>query len=324
MQALSSAALLLWVSLRLAGLYGLAKTKPLEEGLSFAHIVCLAILFAPFKQFVEHYSVVPWRQNRLRPLGHSASPSFWFPEGMSNTNNPLGFGGGDVAESSHATRARGKHSRQNSNELSKRTATMPIRLRFYARTKWYALALPIVGSSCLLLVVLIFVTSMMGNSPPQSVVPTRLAAWFFVFAPLQVFFFILGAMVVQDRTKTRTRCQKLVYGIASAALAIVSVAAALDTAYGIGGYPMSYIGMATSALLAMMYLFYGYVARPARQAKGKGLAGTDDDDEESALLATHTRPRVRPSKGPRRPNRHGRRGYGTMAGPSYATGPVAR
>jgi hypothetical protein len=272
------------------------------------------ILLAPCKPLVEYCFTALGGQNRGQSLGHPTNPRSSLVEGVGNL---LDHGEGSAAGLPHTKKNRGKHSRRASDDVSKsdEATTMPIWLQFYARTTWYALALPIVGSSYLLVVAIMFVSSALGERP-QSAVPTELSAWFFIFAPLQGFLFILGAMIVYDRT-TSPGSQKFTYSVTSAVFTIISVAAALDTMYGIGGYPVSYIGMATSGLAATIYLFYGYVAHATRDSKGKGLAGRGGD-EESPLLepAASTITRPRSSKRPRQSKGRGRRGYGTTEGAS--------
>jgi hypothetical protein len=194
----------------------------------------------------------------------------------------------------------------------------PLHFKFYLDTVWYVRALPIVGLSALVGIFLMVVLSAArGKSGVQMV--TQLLPWYIAFAPLQVLFFILAAMVVEERGgNKKERSNK--YWCFSVTFGVLSAAAALDTVFGLGGFPLSYLGMAASAVMIISYVLYGCISKPGRLAKGKGTC-SGGVDEESALLGAKAQARIpvrRPKQlyGPsRRLGKQSIKNYGTMARP---------
>lgn len=182
------------------------------------------------------------------------------------------------------------------------TPRLPLHFKFYLDTAWYAAALPIVAASCLAQLVLMLVLSKIRGTSGIDVL-FELLPWFVVFAPAQVFLYILAAMITEERG---TSGRRAAYWVLSAAFVVLSTAAALDTVYGLGGYPMSYLGMGALGLAAAALVLHGCVSRPGRPVKGKGVVDVDNTgavvvDEESALLGPAGSRGIQPKIPVRRP-----------------------
>ncbi|OTA97110.1 hypothetical protein M434DRAFT_392277 [Hypoxylon sp. CO27-5] len=191
----------------------------------------------------------------------------------------------------------------------------------------FAIALPLAAFSNLLHLVLLLALPKLPGYPSTPDVLWRTIFWYVVYQPLLLFAFFLAGMIVEERV-TREGRMRAAYRVIAVVTAVLSTAAILDTLYGLGGIPMSYIGMGTLGLVLLVYLLYGCVARPGPLAKGKGRSrylGGEDVEEGRPLLAETRRkilPEVRlfPVKkqklwhGPsRRPQiTRGRRSYGTI------------
>ncbi|KAI0377662.1 hypothetical protein F5Y04DRAFT_273002 [Hypomontagnella monticulosa] len=191
----------------------------------------------------------------------------------------------------------------------------------------FVIALPLVGFSNLLYIVLLLVLPKVPGYPSTPDVLWRTIFWYIVYQPLLLFAFFLAGMIVEERITGESRMRSA-YRVIAAVTAVLSTAAILDTLYGLGGIPMSYIGMGTLGLVLLVYLLYGFVARPGPLAKGKGRSiypGGADVEEGQPLLQESRRkilPEVRvfPVRkqkrwhGPsRRPQvARGRRSYGTI------------
>ncbi|KAI1771188.1 hypothetical protein F4818DRAFT_430383 [Hypoxylon cercidicola] len=192
----------------------------------------------------------------------------------------------------------------------------------------FVIALPLVGFANLLHLVLLLVLPKVSEYMLTADVLWRTIFWYIVYQPLLLFAFFLAGMIVEERV-TRERRMRIIYRVIGAITALLSTAAILDTLYGLGGIPMSYIGMGTLGLILLVYLLYGCVARPGPRAKGKGRSryprgsGSRDVEEGEPLLSeTRRKPPeiripVRKQKrwhGPsRRPQvTRGRKSYGTM------------
>lgn len=195
---------------------------------------------------------------------------------------------------------------------------------------WFAIALPLAAVPSLLHLTLLMVLPLV----PGYITPTNLLwktlFWFVVYQPLVLFLFLLAGMIVEERARRRRRLRSVYGTIAVVALAL-STGSIVDTLWGLGGIPMSYIGMGALGLGLLIYIFYGLVARPSPLAKGKGrrpLRDGDDVEENAPLLGPRRDSLVRifPVRkakrwhGPsRRPLQGKRRGYGTLDDSSSAT-----
>ncbi|KAI1100320.1 hypothetical protein F4804DRAFT_336386 [Jackrogersella minutella] len=191
----------------------------------------------------------------------------------------------------------------------------------------FVIALPLAGFSNLLHLILLLVLPKIPGYPPTRDVLWRTIFWYVVYQPLLLFAFFLAGMIVEERVTKEGR-MRIAYRIIAAVTVILSTAAILDTLYGLGGIPMSYIGMGTLGMILLVYLLYGCVARPGPLAKGKGRSvygGDRDVEEGQPLLGESSRrilPEIRifPVRRPKRwhgPSRRpqalrGRRGYGTI------------
>lgn len=194
----------------------------------------------------------------------------------------------------------------------------------------FVIALPLAGFSNLLYLVLLLVLPKVSDYPLTADVLWRTLFWYVIYQPLLLFAFFLSGMIVEERIVREGR-MLCAYRIIGAITAVLSTVAILDTLYGLGGIPMSYIGLGTLGLVLLVYLLYGLVARPGPLAKGKGPSryprgGAGGDVEEGQPLLAEPRRSfsdvrifpVRKQKrwhGPsRRPRNGGRRGgYGTIS-----------
>ncbi|KAI2630208.1 hypothetical protein GGS26DRAFT_102505 [Hypomontagnella submonticulosa] len=191
----------------------------------------------------------------------------------------------------------------------------------------FVIALPLVGFSNLFYIVLLLVLPKIPGYPSTPDVLWRTIFWYIVYQPLLLFAFFLAGMIVEERVTGESRMRSA-YRVIAAITALLSMAAILDTLYGLGGIPMSYIGMGTLGLVLLVYLLYGFVARPGPLAKGKGrsMYPTGTDVEEGRPLLSEPIRKVLPEvrifpvrkqkrwHGPsRRPQlARGRTSYGTI------------
>lgn len=232
-----------------------------------------------------------------------------------------------VIEAGQETRKERRNLKNDENELTRRMSTVgTYKVLLSPR---FVIALPLVGFANLLHLVLLLVLPKVPGYPMTTDVLWRTIFWYIVYQPLLLFAFFLSGMIIEERF-TREGRIRTAYRVIAAVTAVLSTAAILDTLYGLGGIPMSYIGMGTLGLVLLVYLLYGLVARPGPLAKGKGrsryLRGSDgrDVEEGEPLLAEPRRKSfpeiripVRKQKrwhGPsRRPQvTRGRRSYGTI------------
>ncbi|KAI1413138.1 hypothetical protein F5Y13DRAFT_31482 [Hypoxylon sp. FL1857] len=191
----------------------------------------------------------------------------------------------------------------------------------------FLIAFPLAGFSNLLYLVLLLALPKIPGYPSTPDVLWRTIFWYVVYQPLLLFAFFLAGMIVEERC-TREGRMRAAYRVIAVITAVLSTAAILDTLYGLGGIPMSYIGMGTLGLVLLIYLLYGCVARPGPLAKGKGRSRypRGGDVEEGRPLLAETRRKILPEvrlfpvrkqkrwHGPsRRPQiTRGRRSYGTI------------
>ncbi|KAI1209285.1 uncharacterized protein F4807DRAFT_102499 [Annulohypoxylon truncatum] len=191
----------------------------------------------------------------------------------------------------------------------------------------FVVALPVMGFSNLLHLVLLLVLPKVPGYPSPPNVLWRTIFWYLVYQPLLLFAFFLAGMIVEERVTNEGR-MRVAYLVIAAVTAVLSTAAILDTLYGLGGIPMSYIGMGALGLILLIYLLYGCVARPSPLAKGKGRRNGDIEEAQPLLGGTigdvrrRFIPEIRifPVRRPKRwhgPSRRpqvtrGRRSYGTI------------
>ncbi|KAI0893685.1 hypothetical protein F4806DRAFT_146777 [Annulohypoxylon nitens] len=191
----------------------------------------------------------------------------------------------------------------------------------------FVIALPVMGFSNLLHLALLLALPKVPGYPSPPHVLWRTIFWYLVYQPLLLFAFFLAGMIVEERV-TNERLMRIAYLTIAAVAAVLSAAAILDTLYGLGGIPMSYIGMGTLGLILLVYLLYGCVARPGPLAKGKARRSGDVEEAQPLLGATLEdvgrrfiqEIRIFPVRKPKRwhgPSRRpqvtrGRRSYGTI------------
>ncbi|KAI1763546.1 hypothetical protein GGR53DRAFT_362144 [Hypoxylon sp. FL1150] len=183
------------------------------------------------------------------------------------------------------------------------------------------IALPLVGFANLLHLVLLLVLPKVSGYPLTADILWRTIFWYLVHQPLLLFAFFLAGMIVEERVR-RERRVRIAYRVIAAITAILSTAAILDTLFGLGGIPMSYIGLGTLGLVVLVYLLYGLVARPGPLAKGKGRSpytrrGARDVEEGEPLLAESRR---KTSPGIRIPVRKLKRWHGPSRRPQVTRG----
>lgn len=154
---------------------------------------------------------------------------------------------------------------------------------FYFSTSWMTLALPILALSTILhIVLLLFMPHSRSTWQPARLL-TKTLFWAIVYTPLNLFVFMLASMAAKDRVSPKSRA-RTAYRILSGIVTVLTCAAILDTIFGLGGTPMSYIAMGTAGLLVLVYLLYGCVAQSCRAAKGKDPEDADDVEECASLL----------------------------------------
>ncbi|OTB02987.1 hypothetical protein M426DRAFT_188738 [Hypoxylon sp. CI-4A] len=225
----------------------------------------------------------------------------------------------------------GDHQEQTSleneeNGVAERTERADVDAYKVLLSPRFAIALPFVGFSNLLYLVLLLALPNVPGYPSTPDVVWRTIFWYVVYQPLLLFAFFLAGMIVEERVTGEDRMRDG-YRIIALIAAALSAASIFDTLYGLGGIPMSYIGMGALGLVLLVYLLYGCVARPGPLAKGKGRSRylRDGDVEEGRPLLSEGGRRisdirvfpVRKQKrwhGPsRRPQvTRGRRSYGTL------------
>ncbi|KAI5864937.1 hypothetical protein GGS23DRAFT_469623 [Durotheca rogersii] len=191
----------------------------------------------------------------------------------------------------------------------------------------FVIAFPLAGFSNLLHLVLLLALPKLPGYPTTTDVLWRTIFWYVVYQPLLLFAFFLAGMIVEERVMNERR-MRFAYQIIATLSAGLSAAAIFDTLYGLGGIPMSYIGMGALGLVLLIYLLYGLVARPGPLAKGKGVSHFPRDQEgtdveEGAPLLRNPMKRMFPIYPVRKQKRwHGpsrrpqivrvRRNYGTI------------
>ena len=180
-------------------------------------------------------------------------------------------------------------------------------------SSWCISALPLAAIPSLLHLVLLMVLPNIPPHPTPTTVLWKTIFWFIVYQPLALFVFILAGMIVEDRARRRRRMRSAYATIALITL-VLTTGSIVDTLYGLSGIPMSYIGMGALGLCLLLYILYGFVARPSPLAKGKGRRYLREGDIEEG----------RPLLGPRRttsdiriPVRKAKRWHGPSRRPSH-------
>ncbi|KAI1869383.1 hypothetical protein JX265_006473 [Neoarthrinium moseri] len=311
------ASLLLWILVRMYELLNLQSFEVTGSGFGFAHFLAFVTLLAPLKPCVEHLwrncdgcrgVVSPWRWARFRAPKRASLPTPAADEGDEDGHTSYKP---DILSASAGTVT----TQDDIPSKRRKASTTPLRFKFYLDTPWYARALPIYGGSVLSQLVIMLALTAIGSKPPVEVV-TLLLPWCLAFAPVQILLFNLAAMIVEEKGRS-TQGKDVAYWVLSALFGVISIGAALDTVVGIGGFPVSYIGMATLSVTVIAYVLYGCVSKPGHLAKGKATS-RGDVDEEAALIGSKTQARI-PVRRPKRLHGPSRRlgkqkitNYGTM------------
>ncbi|KAH9884750.1 hypothetical protein F4778DRAFT_787623 [Xylariomycetidae sp. FL2044] len=220
------------------------------------------------------------RRNDYEPLIDDEAPSSESENGASTT----------AAQGIQETAANGVGIEQHQNDIRQafNKAGRGAEYQFYFRRPWPAFALPIVVTTVLLHAALLLILPLTANFSPAEIFLLA-APWAMVYAPLLVFVYFLGSMIVEERSRSRERAQKSFRFLCALATAL-SFGAIMDTVFGLGGLPMSYLALGALGLLLTTYLFFGLVARTGQSAKRKGRAPPtahveDQDLEEGGVAA---------------------------------------
>ncbi|KAK8044331.1 hypothetical protein PG993_004355 [Apiospora rasikravindrae] len=151
--------------------------------------------------------------------------------------------------------------------------------QIYFGTPWFPVALPTLAFATVLYIALLFALPLVNAMLPTEIV--RLTGlWYLIYHPALILLFFLSCMAVEERTRSSEKAQAT-YRTLAAVTMFLSAVAVIDTIFGLGGIPMSYIAMGALGLSALIYLLYGCVTGPGRLAKGKDRCSyTEDDDVE--------------------------------------------
>ncbi|KAI1077185.1 hypothetical protein F5B20DRAFT_276130 [Whalleya microplaca] len=299
---------------------------------SFGQIVALAFFVAPFSSVANYVCstlvlglISLFRQIKaliLRCLGFFRRRQAEPPEPNATTcdkgtqTSTVGAKGKDAAE-------RSKLRRRNEPEHDGNDFMGAYRDIYKALpSPWFVIAVPLAGFSSLLHIVLLLVLPKVPGYPSTTDVLWQTIFWYIVYQPLLIFTFILAGMIVEERV-TRSSRMQCAYQAIAAITAALSTGAIFDTLYGLGGIPMSYIGIAALGLSLLLYILYGFVARPGPLAKGKGRRYPREGDVEEGEPLLGPRkilpefrfpvPKRKRWHGPsRRPQHSKRTSYGTM------------
>jgi hypothetical protein len=156
--------------------------------------------------------------------------------------------------------------------------------QFYFQTTWLPIGLQVLVFATVLHMVLLFALPRMVEMSPSHVL-AHTGAWYLLYQPMLLFVFLLASMVVEERSRPSERIRSAYLALGAAA-ALLSAGAVIDTIFGLGGTPMSYVALSALGLALLIYVLYGLVARPGRLAKGKDRSymGEGDVEEQRSLL----------------------------------------
>lgn len=329
-----------WVAVRLIDIRGL--DTPESARWTFGQILALALFAAPFASFGTclwniRLARKPKPQPKPKPQQPSIRerlPRFKWPRLRRSQTEPLldstaqsgepastpAEADDQGAKASFQTNGDVLHDRVNPEEESDLKKAYDVAYRIFP-SPWFVISLPLVAFPSLLQLVLLLALTNLPEYPTPAHVLWKTIFWYLVYQPALLFMFMLAGMIVEERVRRRRRLLTIYGTIATIALAL-SAAAIFDTLYGLGGIPMSYLGMGAVGLVILLYILYGLVARPSPMAKGKGRRLFRGDLEEGRPLLGGRRAtsdiRIPVSKrkrwhGPsRRPEHLKRKSYGTI------------
>ncbi|KAL7620529.1 hypothetical protein AAE478_009524 [Parahypoxylon ruwenzoriense] len=357
-EVICTAAMFAWVTVRFIDvlrLDGFFETDPTRW--PFGQIIAIASFIAPFGPLASCFcgslaGLVFGRRSRRTAEPQSSEPrkSRWPPrftkttqaeqptengDDQHNAQSALvhtevtallsGKDHSDVAESEHGM-SEERDPSENDEIESTRSSNKPATYTVLLSPR-FVIAFPIAGFSNLLHLVLLLALPKLPGYPSTTDVLWRTIFWYVVYQPVLLFSFFLAGMIVEERVANERR-MRAAYQVIAVITAGLSAAAIFDTLYGLGGIPMSYIGMGALGLILLIYLLYGCVARPGPLAKGKGRSNfprdhAGSDVEEGASLLRNPMKRMFPIYPVRKQKRwHGpsrrpqivrvRRNYGTI------------
>ncbi|KAK8117152.1 uncharacterized protein PG998_005433 [Apiospora kogelbergensis] len=163
----------------------------------------------------------------------------------------------------------------------------------YFGTPWFPVALPTLAFATVLYIALLFALPLVNAMLPTEIV--RLTGiWYLIYHPALILIFFLACMAVEERTRSSEKAQAT-YRILAAVTMFLSAVAVIDTIFGLGGIPMSYIAMGSLGLAGLIYVLYGCVTGPGRLAKGKDrsyMADGDVEDQSAPLLGPRPTPNL--------------------------------
>ncbi|KAK8131208.1 hypothetical protein PG984_007646 [Apiospora sp. TS-2023a] len=158
--------------------------------------------------------------------------------------------------------------------------------QIYFGTPWFPVALPTLAFATVLYITLLFALPLVNAMLPTEIV--RLTGiWYLIYHPALILIFFLSCMAVEERMKSSEKAQATYRTLATITM-FLSAVAVIDTIFGLGGIPMSYIAMGALGLSLLIYILYGCVTGPGRLAKGKDrcsyMGDGDVEDQRTPLL----------------------------------------
>ncbi|RYP72243.1 hypothetical protein DL770_007987 [Monosporascus sp. CRB-9-2] len=314
-------AMFAWVTMRFVDTRNLGPAETMGRW-TFGQIVALVLFVAPFASLATYLWEIRWTGIFRRPQwlkGKSKQPVDQANENGDPLATPTAANGQTV-DGPAVAEGGGISERTDSGQDETGFMSACKTASAHLPSSWFLTAFPIAALTSLLhLVLLMVLPNVLGHPSPADVF-WKTIFWYLIYQPLLLFLFILAGMIVEERAK-RTQTLRTAYGTIAAITVGLSTGALADTLYGLGGIPMSYIGMGALGLGLLVYILYGFVARPSPMAKGKGRTYLrEGDNEENAPLLGPRRLvpdfRVRRPKlwhGPsRRPQHLKRKSYGTI------------
>ncbi|KAK7976799.1 pectate lyase superfamily protein-domain-containing protein [Apiospora arundinis] len=165
--------------------------------------------------------------------------------------------------------------------------------QIYFGTPWFPVALPTLAFATVLYITVLFALPLVNAMLPTEIV--RLTGiWYLIYHPALILIFFLTCMAVEERTRSSDKAQAT-YRTLAAVTMFLSAVAVIDTIFGLGGIPMSYVAMGALGLCGLIYVLYGCVTGPGRLAKGKDrsyMADGDVEDQRAPLLGPRPTPNL--------------------------------
>ncbi|KAI1343397.1 hypothetical protein F5Y15DRAFT_232918 [Xylariaceae sp. FL0016] len=298
-QVLGLSALMAWVSLRFFEVRQLAP-NPVggEWEWSLEQIFAVVIVAAPLKHLAGYVCYVLMIRVQHPAAGPSVQISLVFARAyrglLANWRHRQGYEqltDGDQESRNGASLSDVPSPEGNDDSYRQRERQRTIRraykqsgyavvYQYYFVRRWLSPAIPIF-TIALHLVLLLAVPQTTRLDPAAAV--RRTAAWAVLYSPLLLYAYILASMIVEERIRSASR-RKSYYRLLIAAALGLSAGAVLDTLFGLGGTPLSYLAMAALGLIGVAYLLYGLVAQPGLSwaAKGKWRASEDVEGQRGA------------------------------------------